>query len=156
MEIKVLAIGTRAPDWVNAGVGHYQKRLPQHINLSFNAMTAAARSRSVPAEKCRQQEGQRLLKAIPAGAYVIALDEHGESWGSKDLARQLEMWLGNHSSVALMIGGADGLADSCKLRADKIWSLSALTLPHTLVRVLLSEQLYRAWTLLQGHPYHRD
>jgi 23S rRNA (pseudouridine1915-N3)-methyltransferase len=72
------------------------------------------------------------------------------------LSRQLESWLANHSSVALLIGGADGLADTCKQRADKTWSLSPLTLPHTLVRVLLAEQLYRAWTLLQGHPYHRD
>ena len=108
------------------------------------------------AENCRKQEGERLLKAISPAAYVIALDEHGESWGSKDLAHQLETWLGNYSNVALMIGGADGLADSCKQRADRIWSLSPLTLPHTLVRVLLSEQLYRAWTLLQGHPYHRE
>jgi 23S rRNA (pseudouridine1915-N3)-methyltransferase len=86
----------------------------------------------------------------------VALDERGKSWSSTDLAQQLEGWLGNHARVSFMIGGADGLAEACTERADRIWSQSSLTLPHALVRVVLAEQIYRAWTLLQGHPYHRD
>jgi 23S rRNA (pseudouridine1915-N3)-methyltransferase len=89
-------------------------------------------------------------------SYCIALDEHGESYSSVELAGQLEDWLGNHSQVNFLVGGADGLADHCLQRADRVWSLSSLTFPHALVRVVLAEQIYRAWTVLQGHPYHRD
>lgn len=96
------------------------------------------------------------MKALPPQAYVIALDEHGSNWTSSELAGQLEAWQASHPVVAFMIGGADGLSDSCKQRADRLWSLSPLTLPHALVRVLLTEQLYRAWTVTQGHPYHRE
>ena len=97
-----------------------------------------------------------MLKALRDPAYVIALDERGKNWSSTDLAAQLESWMANDPNVVFMIGGADGLADSCKQRADQLWSLSPLTLPHALVRVVLAEQIYRAWTLVQGHPYHRD
>ena len=156
MHINVLAIGTRAPRWVDTGVAEYVKRLPKHINLNFTTLNAAARNRAGTAEKCRSDEGERLLKAIPRNAYVIALDERGEAWTSRDLAGHLEHWLGNYSDVALLIGGADGLSDQVKQTAARQWSLAPLTLPHALVRVVLAEQIYRAWTLLQGHPYHRD
>ena len=97
-----------------------------------------------------------MLKAMQDPAYVIALDEHGKSWSSTGLAAQLANWMATYPNVVFLIGGADGLADSCKQRADALWSLSPLTLPHALVRVVLAEQIYRAWTLVQGHPYHRD
>ena len=97
-----------------------------------------------------------MLKALQAPAYVIALDERGKNWSSTDLAAELESWMANKPNIVFMIGGPDGLADSCKQRADRLWSLSPLTLPHALVRVVLAEQIYRAWTLVQGHPYHRD
>ncbi len=96
-----------------------------------------------------------MLKAVPKGAFVVALDEHGDQWTSKQLSRQLEQWQ-EHQQVCLLIGGADGLSDDCRTLADRTWSLSKLTLPHGMVRVLLCEQIYRGWTLLQGHPYHRD
>jgi 23S rRNA (pseudouridine1915-N3)-methyltransferase len=156
MHINVLAIGTRAPGWVDTGVAEYVKRLPKHIQLNFTTLNAAARNRTGSVDKCRAAEGERLLKAIPNNAYVIALDERGEAWTSRDLAARLEHWLGNYSDVALLIGGADGLADEIKQTAASQWSLAPLTLPHALVRVVLAEQIYRAWTLLQGHPYHRD
>jgi 23S rRNA (pseudouridine1915-N3)-methyltransferase len=156
MHINVLAIGTRAPGWVDTGVAEYVKRLPAHIKLNFTTLNAAARNRTGSAEKCRVDEGERLLKAIPKNAYVVALDERGEAWTSRELAERLEQWLGNYSDVALLIGGADGLSDEVRQDADKQWSLAPLTLPHALVRVVLAEQIYRAWTLLQGHPYHRD
>ena len=156
MRITALAIGTRMPAWVNDGVSTYQKRLPRHIELTFKELPAAQRGGNSSSEKQKQKEGEQMLKALRDPVYTIALDERGESWSSPELAQQLELWLANHANVALLIGGADGLAESCRQRADHTWSLSSLTLPHALVRVVVAEQLYRAWTLLQGHPYHRD
>ncbi len=156
MRITTLAIGTRMPAWVDEGVQNYQKRLPRHIDFNFRELSAAPRGGSTSAEKQKEKEGEQMLKALPEPSRVIALDERGKSWTSTQLATQLESWLANYPSVTLLIGGADGLADSCKQRADQMWSLSPLTLPHPLVRVVLAEQIYRAWTLIQGHPYHRD
>ena len=144
------------PAWVNQGVQTYTKRLPRHIELLFRELPAAPRVSRATAEKLKQKEGELLLKAVPDSANVIALDEHGSSWNSTQVAAQLEKWMANYPNTAFLIGGPDGLAESCKQRADALWSLSPLTLPHPLVRVVLAEQIYRAWTLVQGHPYHRD
>jgi 23S rRNA (pseudouridine1915-N3)-methyltransferase len=144
------------PGWVKEGVTTYQKRLPRHLQLEFREFAPAQRSAGVTAERAMRREGEQLLKALPDGAHLIALDERGRQWSSINLARQLESWLAAQPQVVFMIGGADGLAPACKDRADSLWSLSALTLPHALVRVVLAEQIYRAWTLVQGHPYHRE
>jgi len=156
MRLTAFAVGTRMPGWVNEGVTTYQKRLPRHVQLEFREFSPAQRSAGVTAERAIHREGEQLLKALPDGAHLIALDERGRQWSSMDLARQLESWLAVQPEVVFMIGGADGLAAACKDRADSLWSLSALTLPHALVRVVLAEQIYRAWTLVQGHPYHRE
>jgi len=156
MRITALAIGTRMPGWVDEGVRNYQQRLPRHIDLTFQELPAAQRGKGSNPEKQKQKEGELMLKALREPVYAIALDEHGKSWTSIELARQLENWLANQPRVALLIGGAEGLAQSCIQRADHIWSLSPLTLPHALVRIVLAEQIYRAWTLVQGHPYHRE
>ncbi len=156
MHLTALAIGTRMPSWVEEGVATYTKRLPGHIVFRFQELPAAQRSSGSDVAKQKAKEGERLIKALREPGYCVALDERGKSWTSVELAGQLDNWLGNYSQVAFMIGGADGLADCCIERADRVWSLSALTLPHALVRVLLAEQIYRAWTVLQGHPYHRD
>jgi 23S rRNA (pseudouridine1915-N3)-methyltransferase len=156
MRITAIAIGTRTPAWVQDGVATYQKRLPRHVELTFNELAAAQRGGGTSAEKQKEKEGEQLLKALREPTHVIALDERGTSWTSAELAKQMESWMANHRSVSLLIGGADGLSQSCKDRADTLWSLSPLTLPHALVRVVLAEQIYRAWTLLQGHPYHRE
>lgn len=156
MRITAVAIGTRMPDWVTRGVQDYQKRLPRHIDFAFHEIAAAQRGGNTSAEKQKHKEGELMLKAVHEPAHVVALDERGSSWTSKQLAGQLENWLGSHQRVSLLIGGADGLSDACKQRANQVWSLSPLTLPHALVRVVLAEQIYRAWTLLQGHPYHRE
>jgi 23S rRNA (pseudouridine1915-N3)-methyltransferase len=156
MRLTALAVGTRMPDWVRDGVQVYQKRLPRHIEFTFREIPAAPRTSGSTPDTLRQKEGEALLKALPDQAYVIALDERGKSWSSAGLASQLENWMANYPAVVFLIGGADGLADACKARADLSWSLSPLTLPHALVRVVLAEQIYRAWTLIQSHPYHRD
>jgi 23S rRNA (pseudouridine1915-N3)-methyltransferase len=156
MRITAIAIGTRMPAWVNQGVDDYLKRLPRHIELSFRELPAAQRGGKISPEKQKDKEGEQMLKALRAPAYTIALDERGKQLTSSGWAQQLETWLAEHSQVSFLIGGADGLAASCRERADEVWSLASLTLPHALVRVVLAEQIYRAWTLTQGHPYHRD
>ncbi|MEE4186487.1 MAG: 23S rRNA (pseudouridine(1915)-N(3))-methyltransferase RlmH [Gammaproteobacteria bacterium] len=156
MQITMLAIGSRMPGWVEAGVQTYQKRLPRQLEFRIRALGAPLRSAAADASTRRRHEADTLLGAVPAGAHVVALDERGALWTSAELAQQLERWQAAAGPVALLTGGADGLDPSCREQADQVWSLSPLTLPHALVRVVVAEQLYRAWTLLQGHPYHRS
>ncbi|MBT8422626.1 MAG: 23S rRNA (pseudouridine(1915)-N(3))-methyltransferase RlmH [Gammaproteobacteria bacterium] len=156
MRINVLAVGTRMPSWVTTGTDTYVKRLPRHIDLRFTEIPAAPRTSGATPQKILTKEGDALLKAARDADYVIALDERGKSWNSRQLADELQIWMNEYPRVALLVGGADGLDPRCRAAAQRTWSLSALTLPHPLVRVVLAEQLYRAWTLLQGHPYHRE
>lgn len=144
------------PAWVSEGVRVYQKRMPRHLQLEFRELPAAQRSAGSTPDMLRQKEGDAMLRAVSDQACVIALDERGTSWTSSQLAAQLQHWMANYPQVAFLIGGADGLAEACKRRANTVWSLSPLTLPHALVRIVLAEQIYRAWTLVQGHPYHRE
>ena len=144
------------PDWVNQGYAEYAKRLPRECALVLKEIPLVARSKNADTAQIKQKEGERLLAAIPKQALVIALDERGENWSTTQLAQHLKDWLQQGRDVALLVGGPDGLSADCLQQASARWSLSPLTLPHPLVRILLAEQLYRAWTLLQGHPYHRD
>lgn len=156
MRIHLLAAGARQPAWINAGYEEFAQRLPPECRLQLHEIPlSAARKRNDVARAIRD-EGQGILAALPDRASVIALDVSGRSFTSESLARQLNHWLQDGRDLALMIGGPDGLSQECLQRAELKWSLSALTLPHGLVRVLVAEQLYRAWTILQGHPYHRD
>jgi len=156
VRISILAVGQRLPAWVNDGFKVYHQRFPQHIKIELIEIPAVQRTSGITAEKAMAQESERMLKHVQPGQYVIALDEHGKQWTSRELAAGMEEWQQLHPQVAILIGGADGLGSECKARADKTWSLSRLTLPHGMVRVMLAEQLYRGWTLIQGHPYHRD
>ena len=156
MRITILAIGTRLPGWTYDGFRVYQQRMPRDITLDLEEIPLVSRtskSRSGPAV---EKEGGRLLHLLKQQNLMVALDEAGEPWTSADLAARVQEWLQRHPRIALVIGGPDGLSAACKQRADCSWSLSPLTLPHGLVRVLVAEQLYRAWTILQGHPYHRS
>lgn len=156
MQITVLAIGARAPGWVEAGIATYTQRLPRNIELTYKVVASPRRAASAPAATRRKLEADLLRKALPRDAAVVALDAGGEPWSSADLAARLERWQLDSPSVVLLIGGADGIDETLRLEADRVWSLSALTLPHALVRVVVAEQVYRAWTMLQGHPYHRE
>lgn len=156
MHIHLLAIGKRMPDWINIGYGEYSKRLKPIMPLHLTEIATARKSQSQDSKTVMREEGEKLISAIPKGAWVIALDEHGKQWDSKGLAIQLEKWAGHSSQVALLIGGADGLDQQCLHRADQTWALSPLTFPHALVRVIVAEQLYRAWSLNNNHPYHRS
>ena len=156
MHIYLIAIGQRMDAWVNQGYQEFAKRLPPECSLHLKEIPAGKRSKNADIARILQQEGERMLAAIPAGTRVIALDVEGKPWSTPQLAQQLQQWLQSGQDVALLVGGPEGLAPQCYERAQQRWSLSALTLPHPLVRVVLAEQLYRAWTLIKGHPYHRD
>lgn len=155
MNITVAAVGTRLEPWIYEVFDSYRARLPRHLGLQLEEVPLARRTAGSDGALAMEAEGQRLLRHVHPGTLLLALDEHGRQWSSTELAGQLRTWLERHPRVAILIGGPDGLSTACRERADRLWSLSKLTLPHGMVRVLLAEQLYRAWTILQGHPYHR-
>lgn len=154
MKLRLIAVGTRPPEWVANGFRDYARRLPREMALELVEIPPAAR-RNLPAERIREIEAARLLAQVGTRDRLVALDERGRTWSTVELAQRLDDWRMQGRDVAFLIGGADGLADACRQRADQVLSLSAMTLPHGLVRVVLAEQLYRAWTVISGHPYHR-
>lgn len=156
MRISIVTIGTRMPPWVSAGVEEYSKRMPRELRIEWKELPLAPRGRGSSPEQLKEKEGEQILKAIPAGDRVIALDVRGKSLSTEQLAQQLSEWQMSGDNYSLLIGGPDGLAAACLQRAERRWSLSDLTLPHPLVRILLAEQLYRAWTITVNHPYHRE
>lgn len=156
MKLYLLAVGQRMPKWVEEGYREYAARLSSQVQLELKEIPAAKRVRNSVVSRMKQEEGERLLAAVPAGARIIALDEHGKQLTTRQLARQLEEWVDMSQDVAILVGGPDGLSDQCLQRADSKWSLSAFTFPHLLVRVILAEQVYRAWSLMTNHPYHRE
>ncbi len=155
MQINLIAVGTRMPAWVDEGYNDYARRLPRECALVLKPIPLGPRGKSRPLAHALHEEGRRMLAALDARQRVVALDVGGRSWSTAQLAQQLRDWLGAGEDVSLLVGGPDGLDESCLARAQQRWSLSPLTLPHPLVRVLLAEQLYRAWSLINGHPYHR-
>ena len=155
MKLWLLAVGQRMPRWVDEAYADYAKRLPAETPLLLKEIRAETRSSSTSAEAVMEREAQRIEAALPTGAMLVTLDEHGQRVTTTQLASHLDRWRQDGRDVALVIGGADGLAPRIKQRADLLLRLSDLTLPHGFVRVLLAEQLYRAHSLLIGHPYHR-
>ncbi len=155
MRVRVIAVGTRLPGWQKQGFQEYARRLPRECAMELTEIPAATRAKSKPTKQAIQKESDRLLAALSKNDYVIALDQPGAQYDTEELAGLLDMWLAQGRDLAMLIGGADGLSDACRTRADLRWSLSDLTLPHGLVRVLVAEQVYRAWSILRAHPYHR-
>jgi 23S rRNA (pseudouridine1915-N3)-methyltransferase len=155
VRLRLLAVGTRMPVWVDEGYADYAGRMPRECRLELRALPLGKRTRQSPPGPAMEDEGRRLLAAAE-GCAIVCLDVRGKAVDTPGLARKLAGWLQSGRDVALLVGGPDGLAPGCLAAADWRWSLSPLTLPHGLVRVLVAEQLYRAWTLLAGHPYHRD
>lgn len=155
MKIKILSIGTKMPSWVNDGVTEYVKRLPNDLKLELVELPLATRGKNADIKRIVKKETDLLLSHIHPQDHVIALEVKGKNWSTETLAKNLESWRMNGRNVIFLIGGPDGLGEPCRQRADQQWSLSALTLPHPIVRIVLSEQIYRAWTVIQNHPYHR-
>jgi len=156
MKIKLIAVGTRLPKWVTLSYDDYQKRLPPEINLDLIEISMPKREKNANIEQLMKKESVLILKHVDKNDIVIALDERGKSWSTKTLAENLENWLQSGQNVCLLIGGPDGLSIECKQRATVQWSLSPLTLSHWFIRPLLAEQFYRAWSIINHHPYHRD
>lgn len=156
MRLNIVAIGQRMPSWVSSGWTEYSRRFTRGFSLNLREVPAIKRNRNADIDSIRQREGEALLAAVPASSCLVALDELGNQWSTVELSAHLTEWMENSRDVTFLIGGPDGLSAACRDRAEVCWSLGKLTLPHPLVRVVLAEQLYRAWTITQNHPYHRD
>ncbi|MDI5934104.1 23S rRNA (pseudouridine(1915)-N(3))-methyltransferase RlmH [Halomonas kalidii] len=155
MRVRLLAVGTRMPGWVTQGVEEYRKRLPRDFTLEVEEIAPGQRGKNADVTRAVALEAERLRARLRGDEWVVALEVGGKPWNTEQLAREAEAWRLEGRDVVLLVGGPDGLEPSLSAAADQRWSLSPLTLPHPLVRILLAEQLYRAWTLLVGHPYHR-
>lgn len=153
MRLVVIAASNRQPRFIDEGFDEYAKRLRGGLSLELKQIALARRGADL--ERARADEGRRMLAALPVSARVVALREQGRQWTTADLAARLEAWRLTGSPVCFLVGGPDGLAADCVARADEHWGLSRLTLPHGLARVAAAEALYRAWSVVQGHPYHR-
>ena len=155
MRLHLIAAGTRMPAWVDAGFEDYASRLPPECRLSLKEIPLGASRAGGDAKKAMREEGEKMLAVLPEGARVVALDVRGKAFSTEELAAELNRWLQGGRDQALLVGGPDGLHPGCLAKAELKWSLSPLTLPHGLVRVVVAEQIYRAWSLLKNHPYHR-
>jgi len=155
MKIRLLAVGNKMPGWVEQGYQEYARRMPRDCSLELTEISPGHRGKNASTEKAMQQEAEALKKALRPGEHVVALAVDGKPWSTEKLSGELDGWRSQGGDVALLVGGPDGMTDDIMKMAKQRWSLSPLTLPHPLVRVLLAEQIYRAWTILQGHPYHK-
>jgi 23S rRNA (pseudouridine1915-N3)-methyltransferase len=156
MRVTILSVGHKMPAWIQDGFQEYTRRMPPEIRVELTELKPEERGAGRAVDKAREAEGERIVAAVPPGATVLALDEKGKAVSTQGLSVMLAEWMRDAVHPVFVIGGADGLAPAVKERADKLLSLSALTLPHGLVRVVLAEQLYRAWSILARHPYHRE
>jgi 23S rRNA (pseudouridine1915-N3)-methyltransferase len=155
VQLHLIAVGNRMPAWVEQGYQEYAKRLPPECGLALHEISAGKRGKNADIARLTRQEGEKMAAAIPKGARVVALEVGGRAWSTEQLSARLDSWMGEGRDVALLVGGPEGLEPGLSASADERWSLSPLTLPHPLVRIVLAEQLYRAWSILKGHPYHR-
>lgn len=155
MRLALIAIGQKMPSWVTHGYEEYARRFPPHLKLELIERPASPWAARGDVARGMREEGESLRVALPRHATVVVLDERGEAWSTAQLAQRLAQWQQSGQDLALLVGGPDGLDPDLRAQAQQRWSLSPLTLPHPLVRILVAEQLYRAWTLSSGHPYHR-
>lgn len=155
MKINLIAVGKKMPFWVDVGFKEYAKRMPPELSLNLIEVAASKHTKSLNTKQIIEREGKQILAVIPVNNYVVALDVCGESFSTERLAEQLQSWRESARDISLLIGGPEGLSVECLNRADFKWSLSKLTFPHPLVRVIIAEQFYRAFTILSQHPYHR-
>ncbi len=155
MRLRLICVGQKMPDWVSQGYTDYARRMPPELPLELVEIPMAHRGKNPDIARLMQKESDSILSAAGPRDRVVALEVGGRPWSTEKLASQLENWQQDGRDVSFLVGGPDGLADACRQRADQLWSLSPLTLPHPLVRILLAEQLYRAWSITRNHPYHR-
>jgi 23S rRNA (pseudouridine1915-N3)-methyltransferase len=156
VHIRLIAVGDRQPTWVDSAFDDYVARLPRQWQFRLDIIATAKRHKSSPVDKAIQTESEKILSRTKPADHVVVLDELGRQFSSRELARRLDDWQAVGEDLVFVIGGPDGVSATLKERANTCWSLSKLTLPHGLARVLFAEQIYRAWSLLTGHPYHRE
>lgn len=155
MKIRLLTITHKSPSWIQEGYEEYAKRLPASYALELIEIPAEKRGTNADLKRITEREGEKMLAVIKPNHRVIALDVKGKLWSTEDLAQHLANWQQDGRSIDLLVGGPEGLASSCLQKAEEKWSLSPLTFPHIIVRLIVAEQIYRAWSILQNHPYHR-
>ncbi|MDD5320217.1 MAG: 23S rRNA (pseudouridine(1915)-N(3))-methyltransferase RlmH [Methylococcales bacterium] len=155
MQINLISIGNRMPAWVQQGYDEYAKRLPRECELALKEIAPGKRSKNSDIARIVKDEGERIIAAITQSAHIVTLDISGKLWTTPELAQAMQRWLEGGQPVALLVGGPEGLSSSVKQLARESWSLSKLTFPHPMVRIIVAEQLYRAWSILHNHPYHR-
>ena len=155
MNLLVAAVGQRMPGWVSEAWKEYARRMPPNLGLSLREISLEKRGKNADTRRLKATESQALYDAMPVRARIIVLDVQGQGWSTDQLAANLGDWMGEGRDVGFLIGGPDGISAEIMQKADNRWSLGPLTYPHPLVRVVLAEQLYRAWTITQNHPYHR-
>lgn len=155
MKINLISVGNKMPSWVQQGYDEYAKRMPRDCSLVLKEILPSKRGKNSDVARITRDEGERMMAAIPSGAHIVTLDIPGKPWTTPELSQAMKRWLESGQNIALMVGGPEGLSDSVRELARESWSLSKLTFPHPLVRVLVAEQLYRAWSILNNHPYHR-
>jgi len=154
MRINLITIGKKMPNWINLGIEHYQKQLPSYYNFTITSLDSQSR-KSSSAENSKNLEAKLLLEASSESTFLIAFDELGKQQTSKQISKSIESWQFEGKSVALIIGGADGLSSEVKQKCHQTWGLSNLTMTHSMARLLVVEQVYRGYSLLNNHPYHR-
>ena len=155
MHIRLLAVGDRQPSWVGEAFGNYTERYPREWKFRLDTIPTVRRNKNDKSRQAMEAEGERILAKLGTDEQLVLLDERGKQLSSKNLATRLSEWQTDSRDLCFVIGGPDGVSDAIRQRADMMWSLSQLTLPHGMARALLAEQLYRAWSLQTGHPYHR-
>ncbi len=155
MRLRLICVGQKMPGWVSAGYHEYARRMPPELPLELVEIPLAHRGKNPDTARLVRRESDAILAATGQKDRVVALEVGGRPWSTEKLASQLEQWQQDGRDVSFLVGGPDGLADACRERATQQWSLSPLTLPHPLVRIVLAEQLYRAWSITRNHPYHR-
>lgn len=155
MRIRLVSVASRMPRWVEEGYQEYAKRLPADLSLDLVEIPLATRGKNADIARLMRREGEQMLAAVQPGDRIVTLEVTGRPWSTEQVAEELERWRLEARNVNLMVGGPEGLAEQVAAKSDQRWSLSPLTLPHPLVRILLAEQIYRAWTILNRHPYHK-
>jgi len=155
MQIHLISVGQKMPSWVKQGYEEYAKRMPRECELILKEIPAGKRGKNSDVARITRDEGERMLAALPKNAHIVTLDVPGKQWSTPRLAESMQNWLVSGQDIALLVGGPEGLADSVKELAKESWSLSNLTFPHPLVRIVVAEQIYRAWSIINNHPYHR-
>ena len=155
MRIRLITVGSKMPGWVEEGYTEYSRRLGADLKLELVEIPLNRRSKGADVNRLQEKEARQMLAAVGQGDRVVTMEIKGKAWSTEQLADKMGDWMHSGRNVSLLVGGPEGLHPSCMAQADLRWSLSSLTLPHPLVRVVVAEQVYRAWSILKNHPYHK-